>query len=261
MRHATAPLILADMAPITDSLAQHAQACMPRECCGLVVRLAGGGLQYLPCDNVAAGNEGQDRFEIAPAQYAAAEDAHDIVAICHSHPNASANPSEADLVMCERTGLPWLIMGYPSQVLRLVQPQQYVAPLLGRSFHHGILDCYTLLEDYYQRTLGVTLPRFARQDNWWVPDANHQVQDLYNSQYAQAGFVEVNGPPAVHDVLLMQVRSDVLNHAAIYLGDNKLLHHLHSRLSCEDVWGGYWQRHTGKVLRHSSQTNPTGAPL
>jgi proteasome lid subunit RPN8/RPN11 len=252
MLPANHPLTLADLAPIADSLAQHAQACMPRECCGVVVRWPDSTLQYLPCDNVASGAAGQDRFEMAPAQYAQIEDSHTIVAICHSHPNASANPSEADRVMCERTGLPWAIMGYPSQVLVLLQPSQYQAPLVGRNFHHGLLDCYTLVEDYYQRTLGIALPSFERQDNWWVPDADGQVQDLYSTQFAQAGFVEVDGPPQLHDGLLMQVKSDVLNHAAIYLGNGKILHHLHGRLSCEDVWGGYWQRHTGRIVRHQS---------
>ena len=30
-----------------------------------------------------------------------------------------------------------------------------------------------------------------------------------------------------NDVLLMQVKSDVLNHAAVYLGEGKILHHLY----------------------------------
>lgn len=257
MPHALTPcptpplLTLADFAPLAQELARHAQAMYPRECCGLVVRRAPDVLAYMACNNVAVGSLGEDRFEIDAAQYAQAEDEGEIVAICHSHPNASANPSEADLVMCERTSLPWLIMGYPSQVLRLVQPSQYEAPLRGRAFHHGVLDCYTLVQDYYQRELGIALPDFARVDEWWVPDADGNVQNLYVDHFQEAGFVGVAQPLQRHDVLLMQVKSDRLNHAAVYLGEGKILHHLYGRPSCEDVWGGYWQRHTGKVLRHT----------
>jgi cell wall-associated NlpC family hydrolase len=53
-------------------------------------------------------------------------------------------------------------------------------------------------------------------------------------------------------VVLMQVKSKVANHGAVYLGDDKLLHHLHGRLSCHDVYGGYWARHTLAVVRHRS---------
>ena len=240
---------LADFAGILEDLAMHAEQVSPRECCGLIIRTP-LGLVYFPCLNLELGEAGRDRFVICPADYARAEDLGDIVAIAHSHPHADANPSEADRVMCERTGLPWLIMGWPSQVATLTLPAGYEAPLIGRSFAHGILDCYTLLQDYYERTLGIALPHFERADDWWVAKPGAQAQDLYATQFDQAGFVQVNGPPQPHDVLLMQVRSDRLNHAAVYLGDSRILHHLHSRPSCEDIWGGYWERHTGMIVRH-----------
>ncbi|WP_043946890.1 NlpC/P60 family protein, partial [Ralstonia solanacearum] len=40
------------------------------------------------------------------------------------------------------------------------------------------------------------------------------------------------------DVILMQVRAPVPNHAAVYLGGVQMLHHLHGRLSSRDVYGG-----------------------
>jgi proteasome lid subunit RPN8/RPN11 len=238
-------LTLQDAPLFADALAAHAADCMPDECCGLVVRTP-AGLTYRPCANAAPAGSAPDCFVIQPGDWAAAEDLGEIVAVCHSHPNADANPSEVDLVMCQRSGLPWFIVGYPSQVIKVVQPDGYQAPLVGRSFAHGVLDCYTLLRDYYERVLQITLPDYPRSDNWWRAG-----QDLYRAQFASAGFIQVDGPPCLHDVLLMQVHSDVLNHAAVYLGDGKMLHHLHSRLSCEDVYGGYWERHTGMVLRHS----------
>jgi cell wall-associated NlpC family hydrolase len=52
------------------------------------------------------------------------------------------------------------------------------------------------------------------------------------------------------DCFLMQVASPVPNHAAVYLGDGLILHHLQGRLSSRDVYGGYWQKVTTHVLRY-----------
>ncbi len=235
---------------VGPSLAEHAEGTYPRECCGLVVRLAGdaGAIVYAPCANISPDDSGQDQFVISPEDWAQAEDRGEILAVCHSHPNESANPSQADLVMCERSGLPWIIVGWPSGVVRSCEPTGYQAPLVGREFFHGVLDCYTLVRDYYQRELDIELPDFEREDAWW-----DKGQNLYRDNFAAAGFVEVNeAEPRQHDALLMQVRSDVENHAAVYLGDQVILHHLYSRLSERTVYGGYWHRHTRAILRHKS---------
>ncbi len=72
--------------------------------------------------------------------------------------------------------------------------------------------------------------------------------------FADAGFVVVEPDDLlVGDVFLMQVNSEVPNHAAIYLGDGLILHHLQGRLSSRDVYGGYWQKITTHTLRHQSQ--------
>jgi proteasome lid subunit RPN8/RPN11 len=237
---------------LTDELRQamidHAAAEQPRECCGLIVRVADDGiLRYLAARNIFVGRAGQDRFSLDPDDYAAAEDTGTVLAVVHSHPNASANPSMADRVGCEKSGLPWVVVGWPSGVMKELAPEGWQAPYKGREFAHGVLDCYTLIQDWYWRELHLTLPDFEREDDWWLKG-----QDLYMQGFAEAGFVQVQGQPQRHDVVLMQVASAKANHGAIYLGGDKLLHHLWARLSCEDVYGGYWLRHTGVLLRHRS---------
>jgi cell wall-associated NlpC family hydrolase len=61
------------------------------------------------------------------------------------------------------------------------------------------------------------------------------------------------------DLILMQIRSRnrVPNHAAIYLGDGMMLHHLHSRLSSRDIYGGYWQEVTRSIWRHRDAPLPS----
>lgn len=235
-----------------DALAEHAEQAYPDECCGLVVRRADGQAVYWPCRNAAP--EPGRQFVIEPRDWAAAEDAGELLAVCHSHPNASANPSTADRVMCERSGLPWIVIGWPSAVLKRVEPEGWRPALVGREFSYGVLDCYTLIRDYYEQELGVVLPDFDRaHDGWWKGSPGRAPLNLYRDGFAAAGFQEVSGPPQAHDVLLLQVASDVENHGAVYLGDGAILHHLYGRLSARDVYGGYWARATRAVLRHSSQ--------
>lgn len=235
---------------LQPEIAAHAAAEFPHECCGLVVFWpASAQVSYLRCANMAPGSM-QDSFVLDPQAWADVEDAGgEVLAVVHSHPNASAHPSMADRVMCERSGLPWLIMGWPSGVMTRTDPTGWLAPLIGREFAHGTLDCYTLIRDYYAQELAIALPDFQRADGWWeTPGAAGC--NLYRDNFAAAGFHLVDGRPQAHDVLLMRVAARVDNHAAVFLGDGTILHHLYGRLSCRDVWGDGWARHTTGVLRH-----------
>lgn len=214
----------------------------PRESCGLVV-VWKGRERYIPCRNIAEKNE---HFVMHPEDYAAAEDSGEIVMVVHSHPNIAPLPSPADLVGCEKSGLPWLIVNWPTGAVHDFSPSGYKAPLVGRQFSHGILDCYSLIQDYYAEEIGIALPDFERPDEWWLNGMN-----LYLEGFAKAGFVRVDEPQK-HDGLLMQVGSQVPNHAAVFLGDGRILHHQMGRLSSKDIYGGWYRKVVTHVLRHRS---------
>ncbi|MDE1012051.1 MAG: C40 family peptidase [Paraburkholderia fungorum] len=235
-----------------DAIRDHAIRAYPRECCGFVVAV-GGRERYVECTNAATGT---DHFILPAEEYAAAENAGDIVAVVHSHPDASSEPSEADRVACEASGLPWMIVEVRRDDVGMVQthgvsniePAGFSVPLVGRSFAHGVLDCYTLVRDWYRIERGITLRDFKRSDNWWNAGA-----DLYMENYAAAGFRRLAeaDPLAVGDVILMQIRADVANHAGIYIGNGLMLHHRYGRLSNREVYGGYWFENTRTVLRYA----------
>lgn len=219
----------------------HARRDYPREACGLVV-FAEGRATYRPCRNLA---EGDGQFVLDPQDYAAAEDTGEVVGVVHSHCGVPATPSQADLVMAERGSLPWHIVSLPTETWHVFQPQGYRAPLIGRAFVHGVLDCYSLIRDWYLQERGIELPDYDRRDEWWRRGGN-----LYLQHFREAGFVD--GAELHHGaVLLMQIASDVPNHGAIYLENGTILHHIHGRLSSREVYGGYWRKHTVKVLRHA----------
>ncbi|WP_422507115.1 C40 family peptidase [Stenotrophomonas sp. GZD-301] len=234
-----------------QAIQAHAVAEYPRECCGLIVAMAGGEA-YVACRNVAA--TPSEHFRLPAEDYAAAEDLGEVLAVVHSHPNAPATPSDADRVMCEVSGVRWHIVSVGQVTgeapecadLQSIEPCGYVAPLIGRQFSHGILDCYTLVRDFYERELGVLLNQYDRQDDWWVKG-----QDLYSIDRLHAeGFELVDTAPRRGDMVLMQVRSPVPNHAGILLGDGQMLHHMHGRLSERVPYGGMWAERTCYIVRH-----------
>jgi proteasome lid subunit RPN8/RPN11 len=229
---------------IKNSIYTHAESEYPRECCGLLVDVE-GAVQYFPCRNQAVGT---DNFILHPEDYAAADALGSIVAVVHSHPNDSPNPSQADRVACEASGLPWHIVSWPGQEWAYMEPEGYQAPLIGRVWSHGVLDCYSLIRDWYRIERGIILPDFDRNDDWW-----HKGQNLYVDNFQGAGFYRVMDDQLLPgDVLLMQVLANVPNHGAIYLGDGIILHHLHRRLSSREVYGGYYRKHCTHVLRYGN---------
>lgn len=226
---------------LLSEIRAHAERDFPRESCGLVV-VRKGRERYIPCRNIADHNE---HFVIHPEDQAAAEDAGEVVTVVHSHPNIPAIPSQADLVGCERSGVPWLIVNWPTGAAHEFFPTGYKAPLYGREFSHGVLDCYTFIQNYFSEVLNITLPDFDRPDEWWLKG-----HDLYMGGFASAGFVNAEGPLRQHDCFLMRCASPVPNHGAVYLGDGLIGHHQTGRLSSRDVYGGWLQKITVKHLRH-----------
>lgn len=222
----------------------HCQAEYPREGCGLVIVFK-GRQQFRACRNIATGT---DQFAIHPEDYAAADAAGEIVAVLHSHCNLPPIPSQADRVSCEQVGLPFFIVGIPTLAWGELYPSGYVAPLVGREWSHGVLDCYSIIRDWYKQERGVELPDFERHDDWW-----NRGENLYVENFEKAGFREISvNDLSAGDVILMQIGSPVANHGAVYIGDGLILHHVQNRLSTRDVYGGYWLKNTVRVLRYGS---------
>lgn len=232
---------------ILAAITTHAQEQAPRECCGLLVELA-DGVNYWPCRNRAVL---PDRFEIHEEDWSAAEDLGEITMVVHSHVTQNSRPSQADYYGCETSGLPWLIYSLATGEFTQFSPtgKNLKAPLIGREFVWGIFDCTTLVRDYYRDELGILFPDYDRTGydyNFWL--LGRSLRD----KYLEAGFVDVphDQPPQPHDIFLMQIRANVDNHAAVYLGGGVILQHLQDQLSGRTVYGGAWQKTTRYTMRH-----------
>lgn len=213
----------------------HAQAVSPQESCGFV--LSNG--QYFRCNNIAPLPE--QHCQWPASDWIRASKIAAVAALVHSHPQGMRCLSLADRQNQLVTQLPWHLV-VDGEVLTF----PCVPPLLHRKFQHQHSDCYSLIQDAYALT-GVILPDFEREEEWWDKGG-----DLYLENVEKAGFHQIDmADLQLGDVILMKIASKKVNHGAVYLGDETLIHHCDRRLSKRDPYGGAWVRSTHSCWRHN----------
>lgn len=235
-----------------QEMLDHAEEDHPLEACGLVVANA-GKFKLIRAKNVHP--LPKQEFEIEEGAWLRVDEGEEVIGIYHSHPEGSAEPSWADRTMCEATGLTWHIVSYPQGGYVSIEPNGFQAPYLRRPYVSGIHDCYSIIRDWYEREWNLILPEFDREDQWW-----DKGQNLYLDNFAACGFVALtpDSDAEIGDAFLIQIGQSKTkgvcpNHAAVYIGDGKILHHPRGRLSTEDQYGGMWSRFTIFHLRHQSR--------
>ena len=151
-------------------------------------------------------------------------------AIVHSHPGGPSWPSYADMKSQIDSGLIWHIAVVRVAETPDIQEEVFSFGMkpelrLDLGYRHGAADCYSLIRGYYAERLGITLPDVPRDWAWWQDG-----HDLYENGLKRSGFARVEeGSLNIGDVFLARVRSRVVNHAGIWLGDGLILHHIGGR--------------------------------
>jgi hypothetical protein len=146
----------------------------------------------------------------------------------------------------------FVTVGSSKNISEVFIPNEYFenAKYEGRPFLHGLFDCYTLIRDYYKREFNIFLPtNMQRNWNWWSQGENLYVD---NAKYHR--FEEVTDIKK-HDVLVMKIGSPVPNHGAIYLGNNKILHHAAGRFSTIQTLTNSYKQKISVIYRNKSLQN------
>ena len=90
----------------------------------------------------------------------------------HSHPDASAELSEADKKMSNFLQIPFTVFSVPDLEKVEYLPEKIRSPLLGREYDFGVSDCYSLARDYYYQEHNIIVPTIPFEDNWWDKGLN-----------------------------------------------------------------------------------------
>lgn len=192
----------------------------PKEGCGLIID--GKSPEFLPCENVA--DNATKRFQIA--RKVKENFAGKILAVVHSHADGLRCPSASDMWGQIEMQIPWGIARSThggSEDLFWFGDQIKKSLLIGRGFRHGVTDCYSLVRDWYLEEKNIKLKDFPRNWEWWKGAG----VNLYESSFPKAGFRKLlpEEKPQIGDLCLMRIRSKVINHAAILIDSELILHH------------------------------------
>ena len=116
--------------------------------------------------------------------------------------------------------------------------------LVGRQWLYGKFDCYTIVRDYY-KLLGIIMPDYERPKDLITSDSIF-LDQAKNCNFKQIDFEE----RSKDDVLIMKLGTKNPMHAAIFLGDNTILHQKYESLSCTENYSVYYRRSTKAVFRY-----------
>lgn len=227
-----------------QEMISHAESERPREACGLVVK-CGSRHRLIRARNLHEDpNQG---FRLDPEAWLEVGESEAVIGIYHSHTKGSPDPSMPDLVSCEASRLPWHIVSVPDGEYRYVEPKGFEAPYTERPYAMGVLDCYTVMRDWYMREWNLELPDFDRKP--FVDGEN-----MYETNYGPCGFVrQFDQRFQAGDMLLFQVGRSTLPHAAVCVSEKHILHHPQGRLSLIESVDGFWNRFMTHHLRHKSR--------
>ncbi len=128
---------------VKTQIADAALAAFPKEACGLVL----DNSNVMQALNVA--DDPEQNFVLdSTAWLSAGFLGEQVTCIWHSHSNGNNSFSPQDVRSCQALGIPWYLFALPDGKELYYDPNA-IAPYLGREWHYGISDCYTLMRDYY----------------------------------------------------------------------------------------------------------------
>ena len=142
------------------------------------------------------------------------------------------NLSDAFRKTMESMNIPFILIKEDLSGCKEYFPSCYFEnpPYEGRPYIYGLMDCYTLFKDWYEKELKINIPwNIHRPYGWW-----EQRSSLYFEYMKQAGFANQSGVMQRGDVILFSLGGSVTNHVAIYLGNGEILHHLGGKFSCKE---------------------------
>lgn len=190
----------------------------------------------------------------------------DYLAYYHSHIDFN-KISEADVIVSERLGLTCIVYNKQSNSFLAYSPNGYRIQYTGRPFLLGFADCLWLVKDYYCHDLNIHLcPELeVLKNNVSEEEYNEMAskrlmdeaealrdKDNYLKKYFEYnGFRQVSNLKK-NDVLITRTQKfDFPIHCAIYLGEDKILHHPGDGISTIERLSNQYKKWVIYIMRNN----------
>ena len=226
----------------------------PNEACGVVDM----DCYYHPYPNLHS--DPLHCFELDSAVYLN----HQVKAIIHSHTydlktsnrdsrDIARSPSLMDQNSQIRSGVEWGIVVCDGEgVDHPVWWGDYNhrPPLFDREYIAGAQECVNFACDWLYQNRGIELPLQPHDENWF-----REGGDFIDELYKEWGFEDINITDLQEgDVVMFKLRSQVVNHLGIYIGNGQVAHHLYKRLPTVEPLAK-WQHHIQRAVRYKGKNN------
>ena len=229
---------------LKKKISEHAKREAPNECCGFIIQKE-KELDVFECVNQS--NSKNKHFKISPNDYLKATSLGTIASVYHSHVDGNLDFSHFDKVQSEAENMRYLMYHLETDSFTEYIPKGKKDDLLGRSYQLGERDCLSLIRDYYRTRHGVNIKDYKRDESF-----NYGGEDLYRKNYESEGFFEVDKNDLKEGDMLFinKYGEDFLSHAAVYMGNDTILHHPMNRFSCVEEYSEPLKLRTLVAVRH-----------
>lgn len=114
------------------------------------------------------------------------------------------------------------------------------------------MDCFNLCRYIYKQESGIEIP-FASYDHCNIVDEdwfNKTTEQLFEKEVSSNTQCMKVSEPKPLDFILMSIGStNVTNHCALYLGNNKIIHTMINKPSWVSPYANYYKQYTTGVYR------------
>lgn len=244
-----------------DFIQQHALSEHPNECCGIVTNL-NDEQAPIRCSNLSKNKINEFSLEI--------KNRNNIAFYYHSHAEKE-NFSLTDKLISEKTGIKSILYVVKNNNFLIYEPKGEIISFTGRPFVRGILDCSELVKDFFERTFNIYIPEIRHEvrfldineeNNWEnLKHYNESKDEFLKNFYLDNGFSEIDKNKCIKNnsfllrgdlILVRTPKLFVPVHVAVYLENNKILHHPRDRYSLEEEYDLVYKRMTTNILRHKT---------
>lgn len=226
----------------------------PKEICGFIYfDKINYKFDIFKCKNIAYSKN--KNFTISPYEYLECSKLGKIVACYHSHSNNNKEFSEMDKENSNIYNINYILYNVKYDTFNFYIPNTEKNNYVGKPFILGKSDCFTLMQEYAQKEENIIL-KFP--SNILYPRDLKSINDLYEKNFLEAGFIKMEKDVDLKKsdgimMLFPAISNQYPTHAAVYIGNNLILHQPYNCFSCVNLYDNFFKKHTSYVLRHRSK--------